>query len=149
MIFDRLESLGKYFSLHPAIKEILSLIADGQLSSLKDSSHETKRDDLFFSISTYETTKDDKKYEYHKRHADLFIMLKGKERCDYSLDSTDLTSIEFEKSDIAFSDAKRSGTVFLDDRCFVIFMPGELHKPGLAAQKEEEVRKAVFKLSFP
>ena len=109
MIFDRLESLGKYFSLHPAIKEILSLIADGQLSSLKDSSHETKRDDLFFSISTYETTKDDKKYEYHKRHADLFIMLKGKERCDYSLDSTDLTSIEFEKSDIACGRGGSSG----------------------------------------
>ena len=148
MISDRLENMGRYFSLHPAIKEILSLVSSGQLPSLNDSLHETERDDLSFSISTYHTAEDDKKYEYHKRNADLFIMLNGKERCDYSLDPADLADIEFEKGDIAFSDAKRSGSVLLDDSCFVLFMPGELHKSGLAACGEEEVRKAVFKLRF-
>ena len=148
MISDRLENMGRYFSLHPAIKEILSLVSSGQLPSLNDSLHETERDDLSFSISTYHTAEDDKKYEYHKRNADLQVMVKGCERCDYSLFQTDLSIDEFEKGDIAFSDADSSGTVFLNEGSFVIFMPGELHRPGLAIDEEEKVRKAVFKLKF-
>lgn len=97
MIFDRLENMGRYVSLHPAIKEILSLVSSGQLSSLNDSLHETERDDLIFSISTYHTSKNDKKYVYHKKNADLFIMLTEKEKCDYSLNPSDLANIEFEK----------------------------------------------------
>lgn len=148
MIFDRIENLQKYISLHPAIETVCEMMSSHPFHTLKDSSYETGRDDLWYSISTYQTTREDKAYEYHKKNADLQVMVKGCERCDYSLLQTDLSIDEFEKGDIAFSDADSSGTVFLNEGSFVIFLPGELHRPGLAIDEEEEVRKVVFKLKF-
>lgn len=148
MIFDRIENLQKYISLHPAIETVCEMMSSHPFPTLKDSSYETGRDDLWYSISTYQTTREDKAYEYHKRNADLQVMVKGCERCDYSLLQTDLSVDEFERGDIAFSVAQRSGSVFLDETCFVMFLPGELHRPGLAIDEGEHVRKLVFKLKF-
>lgn len=148
MIYDHVSNLGKYAGVHPAIAEIASTLDRNALLALAPG-EQGGGEGWRLIINDYETAPGDKPYEYHKREADLQVMLSGRERIHYSKEPGDLGAEDFKERDIAFKEAGRDESCLLSDGMFAIYLPGELHAPGVAfADKPERARKAVFKLKF-
>ncbi|EER2190342.1 YhcH/YjgK/YiaL family protein [Escherichia coli] len=84
--------------------------------------HDIEGNRLFYLISEDMTEPyEARRAEYHARYLDIQIVLKGQEGVD-------------EK------------TVILNEGDFVVFYPGEVHKPLCAVGAPAQVRKAVVKM---
>ena len=82
--------------------------------------------------------------EYHKKYADLQIDLTGGEGWGY----TNLPGEEAGEftGDIGFRTSPDAVSGTLGEGRFVLFFPGELHKPGVARPGCAHVRKVVIKI---
>jgi biofilm protein TabA len=86
--------------------------------------------------------------EFHQRHLDIQIVLKGSEGMTYSNQpATQVTTDWLADKDIAFLPAgEQEKTVVLHAGDFVVFYPGEVHKPLCAVGEAANVLKAVVKI---
>ncbi|MFW0764570.1 YhcH/YjgK/YiaL family protein [Trabulsiella odontotermitis] len=86
--------------------------------------------------------------EFHARYLDIQILLKGHEGMTFSTlpNGTPETDWLADK-DIAFlAEGAQEKTVILNEGDFVVFWPGEVHKPLCAVGAPAQVRKAVVKM---
>ena len=87
--------------------------------------------------------------EYHARYLDIQIVLRGQEAMTFSTrpaaGAADIDGLA--ERDIAFLSAgEQEKTVILNEGDFVVFYPGEVHKPLCAVGEPAKVRKAVVKI---
>ena len=122
MICDALENLNRYRGLHKnletAIDYLTAYHVAHDLSDLPLGCTEVDGENVFINVMEAGLSPDSARLEYHKKYADLQI---------------DLTSPD------AVSGVLGEGR-------FVLFFPGELHKPGVARPGCDHVRKAVIKI---
>ncbi|MBS0849653.1 YhcH/YjgK/YiaL family protein [Citrobacter sp. JGM124] len=90
----------------------------------------------------------DRKAEYHTRYLDIQIVLRGQEGMVFSCLPADQSNIEWHADkDLAFLPAgEQEKSVILNEGDFVIFYPGEVHKPMVAVGEPAIVRKIVVKV---
>ncbi|CSI48082.1 putative Beta-galactosidase%2C beta subunit [Shigella sonnei] len=74
--------------------------------------------------------------EYHARYLDIQIVLKGQEGMTFSTQPAGTPD----------TDWLAEKTVILNEGDFVVFYPGEVHKPLCAVGAPAQVRKAVVKM---
>lgn len=146
MITDKLENIGKYKQIPAKVRKFLKNIPDtcGRYSLAGED---------FANIEEYETkAHKDCYFETHKKYADVQILLKGKERLDYTDEfGLDVKTFYNEEKDIAFwfNSKKESASVYLDGTNFVLLMPDEAHRPQMNyGNKSEKVRKLVVKIKI-
>ncbi len=86
--------------------------------------------------------------EYHARYLDIQIVLKGQEGMTFSTQSAGTPDTDWlADKDIAFlPEGVDEKTVILNEGDFVVFYPGEVHKPLCAVGAPAQVRKAVVKM---
>ncbi len=87
--------------------------------------------------------------EYHARYLDIQIVLRGQEAMTFSTrPAAGTPDIDWlAERDIAFLSAgEQEKTVILNEGDFVVFYPGEVHKPLCAVGEPAKVRKAVVKI---
>jgi biofilm protein TabA len=87
--------------------------------------------------------------EYHARYLDIQIVLRGQEAMTFSTrPAAGAPDIDWlAERDIAFLSAgEQEKTVILNEGDFVVFYPGEVHKPLCAVGEPAKVRKAVVKI---
>lgn len=86
--------------------------------------------------------------EFHQRYLDIQIVMSGQEGMTFSClpagkPDTDLLA----DKDIAFlAEGQQEKTFVLNEGDFVVFYPGEVHKPLCAVGKPAKVRKVVVKM---
>ncbi|WP_318375043.1 YhcH/YjgK/YiaL family protein [Enterobacter sp.] len=111
--------------------------------------HDIDGSRLFYLVSDDMTQPfDERRAEYHARYLDIQIVLKGQEGMTFSTlpNGTPDTDWLADK-DIAFLPAgEQEKTVVLSEGDFVVFYPGEVHKPLCAVGEAAPVRKVVVKL---
>lgn len=111
--------------------------------------HDIDGSRLFYLVSDDMTQPfAERRAEYHARYLDIQIVLKGQEGMTFSTlpNGTPDTDWLADK-DIAFLPAgKQEKTVVLSEGDFVVFYPGEVHKPLCAVGEAAPVRKVVVKL---
>ena len=97
--------------------------------------------------------------EYHRRYLDVHVILEGQERIGFRPEAlksgtetgSDSAGIPYsEEKDIGFADPALSLS-YADFRPgdFVIFYPGELHKPLCCIGEPGEVKKLILKVLIP
>jgi biofilm protein TabA len=110
--------------------------------------HDIDGNNLFYLISE-DTTEPmaDRRAEYHARYLDIQIVLRGQEGMTFS------TSCRRAGYRLAGGERHRfpgggaqEKTVILNEGDFVVFYPGEVHKPLCAVGAPAKVRKAVVKM---
>ena len=104
---------------------------------------------LFFLLSEDMTEPFAKRRaEYHARYLDIQIVLKGQEGMTYSTLPAGTPDTDWlADKDIAFlPEGEQEKTVVLSEGDFVVFYPGEVHKPLCAVGNPAQVRKVVVKL---
>ncbi|MCF8298089.1 MAG: YhcH/YjgK/YiaL family protein [Saprospiraceae bacterium] len=142
MVHDKLENLCRYRELLP---ELFKYLQGCELNSLRPGKHEIS-DTLFVLVNEYETnTNDVSILENHKKYIDIQIILSGREKVAFSSSYVSLhQQYDFE----ADYELVKTKPIFMDFEAgfFFVFYSGEYHRPGIAYNVPEQVKKIVFKL---
>lgn len=151
MIVGLLSDAAKHQSVLPAaIARAIDALQKLDLSAMDVGRYELEGDQLFYMIQEVETRRlGDSRSEAHRRHADIQIPLSAAERYGFSLPQANLVPSEdrLETGDIAFYPAP-ANEFFMDIEpgSYVVFLPGELHRPCLAIEQQGKLRKVVVKV---
>jgi YhcH/YjgK/YiaL family protein len=117
------------------------------LSKLADGQHEIDGKDLYLILGSNQTKPADKGiWEAHRLYADIQYVIQGTERMGWApLDAMKVSKPYEEADDYLLCEGAGS---YLDVQAgnFCIFLPEDVHMPGLAAGQPAMVRKAVVKV---
>ncbi|EMI5803836.1 YhcH/YjgK/YiaL family protein [Klebsiella aerogenes] len=111
--------------------------------------HDIDGNNLFYLISEDSTEPQaERRAEFHARYLDIQIVLRGQEGMTFStLPAGEPQTDWLADKDIAFlAEGAQEKTVILNEGDFVVFYPGEVHKPLCAVGAPAKVRKAVVKV---
>ncbi|NJP40476.1 DUF386 domain-containing protein [Oscillospiraceae bacterium HV4-5-C5C] len=159
MIIDTLPHLRRYTGIHPNLDLALDWLSQQDLSKLTDGRHEILNTKVFITVATTPLRPaETAEFEWHRQYADLQLDLSGSEAWEYS--SEQAGELDFDPvQDIGFFNARPEVFGTLSGQRFVIFFPGEAHKPACLPEAEAQtpdtapaaastVRKAVLKISL-
>lgn len=149
MILDRIERAGLYFATDSPYMKAIAFARDAA-AGLPDGMHLIDGERLKANVESYETKPAElRRFESHRLYGDVQVMLQGEERQDFADVSDPVTDggylagrdVEFFKAPAAYT------PVHLRPGCFVVYQPGELHRPGAAVAGEPRpVRKVCMKV---
>jgi len=107
--------------------------------------------DLLVNVMRYDTKpRDACNWESHRQTADLQYIFAGGELIDWTPEIPTAPSISYEAGkDFEFWPATiaTACTLHLKPGTFVVFLPGEIHRPAIQDGVVPHVRKAVFKIN--
>jgi biofilm protein TabA len=153
MILDRLEHASRYAGLEKSIREALDYLRSVDFSRLPEGRHTIDGDRLFALVQRYRPKPPaEATWEAHRRYADVQYVIEGSERIGYAplVDGVAVTRPYDAEKDVVFFDVR--GDLFaLPAGSFAVFMPQDIHAPGLLASDSAavaEVRKVVVKCSW-
>ncbi len=148
MICDRLANAGRYVGLGSAFVQALHWLAAFD-SSRPDGRCAIEGEKLHATVMSYETKPAAAlTHEVHRRYADVQLLLSGQERMLFTPPERlgPGSGHQVEKDFELFDSPIGSSTLLVGAGDFVIFFPGEGHKPGLAVGEPQVVRKIVVKV---
>ncbi|HFZ8994426.1 TPA: YhcH/YjgK/YiaL family protein [Citrobacter freundii] len=131
--------------LRQAIEHIKAHVTD----TTEKGRHDIDGNRLFYLLSEDMTEPQaQRRAEYHARYLDIQIVLKGQEGMTFSTLPAGTPETDWlADKDIAFlPEGAQEKTVVLNEGDFVVFYPGEVHKPLCAVGAPAQVRKVVVKL---
>ena len=151
MICDTLQHLDRYRGFHKnldtAIDFLTAYCTVHRLQDLPLGRTEVDSDNVFINVMEANLHPDAGSHpEYHHLYADLQIDLEGGEGWGY--ETAPGTEVGAFAGDIGFRDSPDAVTGALGEDRFVLFFPGELHKPGVVRPGCSKVRKAVIKIKM-
>ena len=147
MICDTLSHLHLYKGFHKNLDTAIAFLAAHPLDTLPLGRTDVDGDEVF--INTMDAALKphaDSHAEYHHLYADLQIDLTGGEGWGY--ETVPGTEVEPYHSDIGQVDSPDALFGTLGEGRFVLFFPGELHRPGVKTPDCSTVRKAVVKIKM-
>ena len=150
MIFDNLKNCKTYYGVHPKFEKAFSFIDKAFSENLEVGKYEIDGKNLYAMVQEYNSkAPEDAKFEAHKNYIDIQYIISGTERME-ALDINDATpSTDYNpEKDVTFfavTDKVTSG--LFTDEGFAIFLPHDVHRPGMAAESgSEPIRKIVVKV---
>ena len=147
MIIDKLSNLEEYKSLSARIETAINYIQAADFKTMELGKHPIDGDAVVAIISEYDTkTLETAKPEAHKKYMDIQIVASGAEYMGYlPLDGQE-TSIAYNpEKDVEFYNVKCDLTK-VEEGMFAMFMPQDIHQPGVMIEESKKVRKVVVKV---
>lgn len=147
MILDILKNCYTYFSPGQGFEAGFKFILENDLSKFADGKYEIDGENVFALVSSYVTKSAAEKLpEAHRKYADIQCMISGYENIGYAhLESQKITTDYNEEKDIIFYD-EVSFYFRLPEGSFAVFLPDDIHMPGIIDGEAREVRKVVIKV---
>lgn len=111
--------------------------------------HDIDGNNVFMLVSEDSTQPiAERQAEFHQRYLDIQIVMRGQEGMTFScLPAGEPHTDWLAEKDIAFlAQGVQEKTLVLSEGDFVVFYPGEVHKPLCAVGKPDTVRKVVVKM---
>ncbi|ELY5889234.1 YhcH/YjgK/YiaL family protein [Cronobacter sakazakii] len=147
MIIGNIHALGEW--LPAPFREAIEQVKQQVTPQTAPGKYELDGNRLFFLLSQDMTEPlAGRRAEYHARYLDIQIVLAGREGMTFSTLPPGVPDTDWlADKDIAFlPEGAQEKTVVLEEGDFVIFLPGEVHKPLCAVGDPAPVRKAVVKM---
>jgi biofilm protein TabA len=148
MILDSIANIRLYEALSSRIMAGLQWLESFDADT-PDGRVEILGDDLYAMVQSYATSPGaEKRFESHRRYADIQYIASGRERILHA-STTGLgeeTRYDEEKDITFFHDPHASSSLLLAAGDFVILWPDDAHKPGCMAGGREDVKKVVLKV---
>ncbi len=147
MIIDKIDTIENYKSLSPRIEIAINYILKADFKSMELGKYEIDGDNVFAIISEYDTkTLEAAKPEAHKKYLDIQIVASGAEKMGYLPLEGQTTSIAYNpEKDVEFYD-EACNMVEVKEGMFAMFMPQDIHQPGVMISESKKVRKVVVKV---
>ena len=151
MIVGRISDVATQRGALPeAVVRALEALRGVDLGAMSPGRYEIEGDKLFYLVQDVELrTLEESRAEAHKKYADIQIPFSTRERYGYAPPKADLvpSDDQLDAKDLAFYPTP-SEENFIDAApgTYLVFLPGELHRPCLAIAGKETIRKAVVKV---
>ena len=148
MIIDRLDKIGLYAVLNSSFAKAAQWLRETSLEELPFGRAEIAGESVFATLAENRLSAGTPAFEAHRRYADIQLILGGKER--FLLGTKARILPPEPGSDFYPCEAQESLEFVLGQGQFVVFLPGEAHSPGNAAEGGPETcRKLVVKVLIP
>ncbi len=151
MIYDRIENLPILAERIPVLRTALLAAHKQILAPFAEGTVEYDERRCYAASSIYQTApRETKQFENHRRYLDVQMLAAGEEQIDVFIPTEPLSANYSIERDIEFSPiAMHCTTVTLRPGEFLLLLPGEWHRPGIAVGKEAaECRKIVVKSEY-
>jgi len=148
MILDSITNIRLYEALSSRMMAGLQWLGSFDADT-PDGRIEILGDDLYAMVQSYATSPGaEKRFESHRRYADIQYIASGRERILHASTGglSEETPYEEEKDITFFHDPQASSSLLLAAGDFVILWPDDAHKPGCMAGGREDVKKVVVKV---
>lgn len=144
MICDKIKNIGDYLGINKNLDTAIEFILGNDLKSLPLGKTVIDGDNVFVNVASVQTVnKSEAEFEYHKDYFDIQIDIEGNERVDYSLNAQKTDNYDY---DCGTSIGNPDISIVLGVNNFVIFQPNENHRTGGTANKNDYIRKVIFKV---
>lgn len=152
MIYDSIENIGSYGDQADAISKAVRFVRDFD-RALPDGKYEIDGGDIFALVQSVRTgTAKEKLFEAHRIYIDVQMVLEGWERQDVILlDSEDIAvsqEYEREKDLMLFEEPQHYSTIIMKPGMFVVYGPGDGHRPGCSMGEPQDIRKVCVKIKL-
>ncbi len=147
MIIGNIHSLQSW--LPEALRQAIEHVRQHISPQTPLGKHDIDGNRLFMLVSEDATQPiAERQAEFHRRYLDIQIVMSGQEGMTFScLPAGKPQNDWLDEKDIAFlPEGAQEKTVVLNEGDFVVFYPGEVHKPLCAVGKPAKVRKVVVKM---
>lgn len=117
--------------------------------ALPDGRHAIDGDDVFAMVASYDTgPSTEKRFEAHRRHADIQFVAAGAERILYlpAAGLTTETPYDDETDVMFFAEPPYASSLLMNAGDCAVFLPADAHKPACMAGARHAVRKVVVKV---
>lgn len=151
MLKDNIQNSQNYYNLSERIKLGLEYLKNTDFSKIEDGKYEILGQKVFAIVQNY-TSKPQSEgdFEAHRKYIDIQYIIEGEEFLGvYDIENFSPITDYDEEKDIIFLTLKNNvkpDFIHLKENEFTIFMPEDAHKPSLAVQSPNYVRKAVIKV---
>lgn len=149
MIFDEFRNFQRYGAVAPEAWRLIAEFLNRIDEKTEIGRYELDGDRVYATVQHYAThPADTSKLEYHRRYADIQLLLSGRETIYVRpLNGLIETMPYDEKLDVGFYELNSDGAVSLPLSAgnFALFLPEEGHMPGVGVP-DREVIKVVVKI---
>lgn len=151
MIYGELKDIKNYKGLNKNLDKAIDFIIDKKYLNANFGKNLIEGKSIYFDYPEKVMTRENKdiESEYHKKYADIHIVLEGEEIIGYTSfeDCVETKAYNSEK-DIAFVKGENQAEVLLNGKNFALFFPEEVHLPLLKVGEIKEIKKVVFKIEI-
>lgn len=147
MIFDILKHAELYFPLHEKMKVAFDYLRNNDFDNIEPGNYEIDGEDVYAIVQQYDSKPlSAGKWEAHKKYLDIQYVHSGKEKMGYSNSQKMIVTQEYSSyNDIMF--LKGEGNFLIAEAgTFAIFLPTDIHMPGIALNLSTPVKKVVIKI---
>ena len=148
MISDALNSLPSA-GLHPVLQQALTLAIAANPQEKTPGRYTLQGENIFMNVMQLATqSPEQKKAELHQQYIDIQMLLSGEERILFGMTDSarHCEEMHIEDDYQLCSQIADEQAMVLKPGKFVIFMPGEPHKPGCVVQTPMDIKKVVIKV---
>jgi biofilm protein TabA len=149
MIFDTLTHSARYRDLDPRLAKAFAWLEQFSPDQ-PDGRVDIEGDEVFALVQSYETVNPaERKFESHRKYADLQYIAAGDETMYYAPLATLSAATEYDsvKDFTLYSEPAGSTPLRMIPGSFAVFYPQDGHKPGCVASAPARVKKVVIKIS--
>lgn len=148
MIFDRLECIKRYRGLGEGFVKAADFLENADVFSLPLGEFEIDGRAVYGFVKETALERENLRWETHEQYVDIQILLGGAERIGYIPFSGQPVAVPYsaEKDVAFFAEPSKGLECALRPGDFVIFLPGELHRPDCPVPGECLSRKMVLKV---
>lgn len=149
MILGRISDLRTQTGISPQLLAIIKQALAMRPEILSAGHHEIDGDDIFMNVMSFNTSEpQSKRYEQHREYLDIQVLLSGWERIDFGPTGAATEPDVYHEDDdyLLCDEVAPCQTLHMQPGMFVIFLPGEPHKPGCISEMAQPVSKVVIKV---
>jgi YhcH/YjgK/YiaL family protein len=140
-----------YFKNKDRWDKAFTFLSSGDLARSELRRYDLDGDNLYATISEYMTKNpEDVNFEAHRKYIDIQYVIVGSELMQLSTLSNvkKVVSAYNPEKDIEFYEIEKSSDIVATPDNFLVFLPSDLHRPGLKTGENAKVRKVVVKIKI-
>ncbi len=147
MIYDLIENKDLYLGLGEKYKKAFDFIEKASRELLTPGKYVIDGDDVYASVSEYDTKTGDVVYEAHKDYVDIQYILSGHENIYWkNIKDCNVTTEYNSEKDCALLTAENPVALDMQRGNFAILFPDDVHAPCRTAGEVSHVKKIVVKV---
>ncbi len=148
MILDQLKNASLYYPLSPRLEQALRFLEETDFGACEPGTRfELDGSRVYALVQQFETKPPEQGvWESHRQYIDIHYLLEGQERLGYA-SLCHMEPVEYDEGK-DFQVLEGQGDFF--DACpdtFAVFMPEDVHMPGMAVEAPAPLRKVLVKIA--
>lgn len=149
MIFTSINNDNKSFGYSNVLLKVIEFLKNEDFSKKEVGEYELEGRDIYYQVIETETEENEKRFaESHKKYLDIQYVVNGREKIGFTplLDEYKIKEFIEERDLLFYEQVKNEGYIIATEGCISIFFPEDVHRPQIAIEEPERLKKVVVKV---